>query len=145
MPPSRKNASANPPSDFELQILGVLWEHGPLTVRQVMERLTDGKPRAYTSVLSVMQVMHKKGLIKPQRKRDGLAHIYEARVARDQVAKPLLKGLVTRVFGGRTGDVVQHLLSDADVAAEEIADLRAMLDDLEKRNESGGNQGGKRR
>jgi predicted transcriptional regulator len=50
------------PAEFELQVLGVLWEHGPSTVREVLERLPDGKPRAYTSVLSVMQVMQKKGL-----------------------------------------------------------------------------------
>lgn len=131
---SKKSSKANSPSEFELQILGVLWEHGPLTVRQVMEKLTDGKTRAYTSVLSVMQVMHKKGLIKPLKQREGLAHIYEAKIAREKVAKPLLKGLVTRVFGGRTGDVVQHLLAEGDVDAEEIADLRSLLDDLEKRS-----------
>lgn len=119
------------PSEFELQILGVLWEHGPLTVRQLMEHLTD-KKRAYTSVLSVMQVMQKKGLLKTQRKRDGLAHIYEPKIARSSVVKPMLKGLVDRVFGGRTSDMVQHLLHD-DVDKNEIAELRAMLDDLEKR------------
>ena len=45
------------PSDFELQILSVLRASAPLTVREVRERLGDGKKRAYTSVLSVMQVM----------------------------------------------------------------------------------------
>ena len=141
---SGKASKANSPSEFELQILGVLWEHGPLTVRQVMEKLTDGKTRAYTSVLSVMQVMHKKRLIKPLKQREGLAHVYEAKVAREKVAKPLLKGLVTRVFGGRTGDVVQHLLADGNVDAKEIADLRAMLDDLEKRNGKPKAKGGKK-
>lgn len=121
------------PSEFELQILGVLWENGPHTVRQVMEHLTDGKKRAYTSVLSVMQVMHKKGLVKTQRKRDGLAHVYEPKVARDAVVSPMLKGLVDRVFGGRTSDVVQNLLDGDGIDQKEIDELRCMLDALESR------------
>lgn len=125
------------PSEFELQILGVLWENGPLTVRQVMEHLTDGKTRAYTSVLSVMQVMHKKGLIKTQRKRAGLAHVYEPKVAREAVVSPMLKGLVDRVFGGRTRDVVQHLLDNDSVDQNEIDQLRSMLDELESRGTDG--------
>lgn len=124
------------PSEFELQILGVLWEHGPLTVRQVMERLTDGKQRAYTSVLSVMQVMHRKKLIRPQRRRAGLAHIYEPTVERGRVVRPLLRGLVSRVFGGRTRDVVQQLLDDSDVDQAEIDELREMLDRMQEERKS---------
>jgi BlaI family penicillinase repressor len=120
------------PSDFELQILGVLWEHGPLTVRQVMSYLTD-KKRAYTSVLSVIQVMQKKGLVAAQAERQGLANVYESKVARSAVVKPLLKGLVSRAFGGRTSDIVQHLLQDGEVNQMEIEELRALLDESEKR------------
>jgi BlaI family penicillinase repressor len=125
-------AKRSEPSDFELQILGVFWEHGPLTVRQVMSYLTD-KKRAYTSVLSVIQVMQKKGLVAARAKREGLANVYEATVARSTIVKPLLKGLVSRVFGGRTSDVVQHLLQEGEVNQEEIAELRALLDESEKR------------
>lgn len=119
------------PSEFELQILGVLWEQGPSTVRQVMQHLTDGKSRAYTSVLSVMQVMHKKGQIRPQRKRSGLAHVYEPKVTREQVVQPLLKGLVSRVFGGDPSLAVQHLLQTGDVEAEDLDSIRRFLDELE--------------
>lgn len=122
------------PSDFELQILGVLWEHGSLTVRQVMSHLTD-KKRAYTSVLSVIQVMQKKGLVVALAERQGLANVYEPRVARAAVVKPLLKGLVSRVFGGRTSDVVQHLLQDGEVNQKEIEELRRLLDESEQRLE----------
>lgn len=121
------------PSEFELQILGTLWDHGPGTVRQVMERLPDGKDRAYTSVLSVMQVMQKKGLLGLEKERDGLAHIFKPKVTREQVVTPLLKGLVTRVFGGSTQIAVQHLLQPDTVNREEIQSLRRLLDDLEAR------------
>jgi BlaI family transcriptional regulator, penicillinase repressor len=119
------------PSDFELQVLGTLWESGPATVRQVLERLDDGKERAYTSVLSVMQVMQKKGLLEVARERDGLAHIFKPLVSRAQVVGPLLRGLVAKVFGGRTHAVVQQLLDAEDMDGDEIKKLRDLLDDFE--------------
>ena len=122
-----------PPSEFELQILGTLWESGSGTVRQVMERLSDGKDRAYTSVLSVMQVMQKKGLLGLEKQRDGLAHIFKPLVSREQVVVPMLRGLVTKVFGGRTHAAVQHLLHDDQVDGAEIAKLRKLLDEIESR------------
>lgn len=121
------------PSDFELHILGTLWEHGPATVRQVMDRLDDGKDRAYTSVLSVMQVMQKKGLLEVAKQRDGLAHIFKPLVSREDVVRPLLRGLVTKVFGGRTHAAVQHLLDEKLVDRAEIDRLRALLDEIEAR------------
>ena len=123
----------NQPSEFELQILGILWEYGPQTVRQVMERLTDGKPRAYTSVLSVMQVMQKKGLLAVGKEREGLAHVFVPKVSRETIVSPLLRGLVTKVFGGRTHAAVQQLLDGDHVDADEIDALRRMLDELEAR------------
>ena len=121
------------PSDFELHILGTLWEHGPATVRQVMDRLIDGKDRAYTSVLSVMQVMQKKGLLGVEKQRDGLAHIFKPLVSREDVVRPLLRGLVTKVFGGRTHAAVQQLLDEDHVDGAEIDRLRALLDEIEAR------------
>lgn len=122
-----------PPADFELQILGVLWEHGPQTVRGVMERLTDGRERAYTSVLSVMQVMKKKGLLRTSRKKEGLAHIFEPKVDRNDVVQPMFQGLVDRVFGGRAADAVQHLLSGSEVQSEDFNELRKLLDEMESK------------
>lgn len=131
---SKKNCQ---PSEFELQVLGVVWEHGPQTVRQVMDRLTDGKPRAYTSVLSVMQVMQKKGLLAVDRRRDGLAHVFRPTVSREQVLTPLLRGLVTKVFGGRTHAAVQQLLDPETVSDDELHALRQILDELEARRSEG--------
>jgi BlaI family penicillinase repressor len=121
------------PSDFELQILGVLWEGGPATVRQVMERLPDGKARAYTSVLSVMQVMQKKGFLAAAKEPDGPAHVFTPLVAREKVAGPLLRGLVATVFGGLTHVAVQQLLDEKRVSRDEIAKLRELLDRVEAR------------
>ncbi|MEZ6121904.1 MAG: BlaI/MecI/CopY family transcriptional regulator [Planctomycetaceae bacterium] len=136
MPKKKKaDADAGQPAEFEMQVLGVLWEHGPGTVRQVMERLTDGKERAYTSVLSVIQVMQKKGLVKVTG-RDGLANIFDAAVSRANVAVPLLQSLVTRIFGGSRTAALQHLLHDDSVGDDELQELRSLLDDVEARRKT---------
>ncbi|NQV22994.1 MAG: BlaI/MecI/CopY family transcriptional regulator [Rhodopirellula sp.] len=119
------------PAEFELQVLGVLWEHGPSTVREVMGRLPDGKPRAYTSVLSVMQVMQKKGLLSAKRQKDGPANIYSPRKTREQIAGPMMKSLVSRVFGGDPALAVQQLLSGSNAATEDVNAIRQFLDEFE--------------
>lgn len=129
---ARKKTVTVQPSEFELQILGALWENGPGTVRQVLDWLADGKSRAYTSVLSVMQVMHKKGLLGVERQPEGLAHVFTPLVSREQVVVPMLRGLVARIFGSRTRAAVQHLMSE-DVKGDEIQHLRQLLDEIEAR------------
>jgi BlaI family penicillinase repressor len=119
------------PSDFELQILGVLWERGASTVREVLDNLPDKKPRAYTSVLSVMQVMQKKGLLKATKQKDGPANVYSPRKSREQIAGPLMQGLVSRVFGGSPALAVQQLLSGSDAATEDVEAIRKFLDEFE--------------
>jgi BlaI family transcriptional regulator, penicillinase repressor len=125
------------PSDLELQILGVLWRNGPSTVRQILEAMPDGKKRAYTSLLSVMQVMQKKGLLSHSRSKDGLAYVYRAKVTRRQVLGPFLRGLVTKVFGGSPTAAVQQLLAENDVSQEELSQLREFLDELDHKQQSG--------
>ncbi|MDB4802414.1 BlaI/MecI/CopY family transcriptional regulator [bacterium] len=119
------------PSEFELQVLGVLWREGSLTVRQLLERLPDGKTRAYTSVLSVMQVMEKKGLLTRQPAEKGLAHVYKAKVAQNKVMGSMLRSMVTKIFGGNSLAAVQQLLTETNVNADEIAQIRELLSDLE--------------
>ena len=119
--------AAPQPSDLELQILSVLWDRGPCTARDVLEAMPDGKERAYTSILSVMQVMQKKGLVGTAGRRRGLAHVYRAKVDRKQVLGPLLRGLVTKVFAGSPVAVVQQLLAETDVSDDDRREIRRLL------------------
>lgn len=113
------------PSELELQVLAVLWREGAATAREVSERMPDGKARAYTTVLSVLQVLEKKGLVK--HRRDGRAHRYSAVVTKRQVLGPMLRQLVTNVFGGSPSTAVQHLLAENKVSAEELDEIRALI------------------
>jgi len=121
--------SASPlpqPSDFELQILALLWDRGPMTARDVRENLPDKKPRAYTSVLSVMQVMEKKGLL--THTAQGKTHLYRPTVAKTRILRSLMTKLTNLVFGGKPAAVVQTLLDDRTISPQELAEIRKMLD-----------------
>jgi BlaI family transcriptional regulator, penicillinase repressor len=120
-----------PPSDFELQILQVLWSRGACTVREVLDSLTDGKERAYTSVLSVMQVMRKKGLLGTEKPSEGLAYHYTPLYSKKQILGPLMQGIVKKVFGGSPRTAVQQILESEKVSTEEIRELRRLLDQIE--------------
>ncbi len=115
------------PSELELQVLAVLWERGPSTAREVLAAMPDGKERAYTTILTVMQVMEKKGLL--SHTRQGIAHVYRPAVSRRQVLRPLLRGLVQRVFGGSPSAVVQHLLDETAVSPEELDRIRRLIEE----------------
>ena len=114
------------PSDLELQILSLLWRHGPATARQVLESMPDGKKRAYTSVLSVMQVMEKKGQL--ARTREGLTDLWRPAIRKAEVFGPMMRALVQNVFGGRPSEVLQHLLKETDMPEGEMNELRALID-----------------
>ncbi|MEM0968195.1 MAG: BlaI/MecI/CopY family transcriptional regulator [Verrucomicrobiota bacterium] len=119
------------PSDFELHILSVLWTSAPLTVREVRERLADGKERAYTSVLSVMQVMEKKGLLRREKPAKGSADHWFPAVKRETVTTPLMQRLIGQVFGGKPSAVMQQLLQAESLDAEELAEIRRLLEAYE--------------
>lgn len=120
------------PSKLEMQVLGVLWQRGPSTVRDVLDALEDGKARAYTTILSVMQVMEKKGLV--SHVSEGNTHVYSARISRKNVAGPLLRGLVTNLFGGSPVTALQHFLNENEVSREELAQIKELIESREQNN-----------
>lgn len=118
------------PSALELQILGVLWEKETAKAREVLEAMPDSKPRAYTTILSVLQGMEKKGFVK--RATSGVAHIWRAKVSREQATTPVLRELIQNAFGGSPAMALQQLLGSEKVSPEELDELRKILDDAKK-------------
>jgi predicted transcriptional regulator len=115
------------PSDLELQILSLLWANGPMTARQVLEGMPDGKRRAYTSILSAMQVMEKKGLL--SHKAAGNMHVYRPKVERGRVLGRMLRRWVDQILGGEPAAAVQLLLQQTPVSAQELAEIRRLVDE----------------
>ena len=110
------------PSELELQVLAVLWDKGPSSVRAVLEAMPDGKDRAYTTILSVMQGLEKKGLV--GHTQQGQANVYHALKPRGQVLRPMMKDLLRNVFGGSPARAVQCLLDGAALGDDELAKIR---------------------
>lgn len=122
------------PSDLELQILGVLWDAGPLAVRDVLERMPDGKSRAYTTILSCLQVMDKKGLV--AHRRQGQGYLYRAAVPQQRVLGSVVRDLLQNVFGGRPSAALQYFIAAGDCSPDEIERLRSLVEQAEdKRTE----------
>jgi BlaI family transcriptional regulator, penicillinase repressor len=120
------------PSQVELQVLVILWQHGPASVHDVRAALPSGKSRAYTTVLTVMQNMEKKGLV--DHTQQGQANIYRAVVKRHQVLRPLMKSLLANVFGGSPAQALQCLLDGAQVDDAELAEIRQVLAAAKRKN-----------
>lgn len=117
------------PSNLELQVLSVLWARGPLPVKEINAALPDKKKRAYTTVLTVLQLMEKKSLV--VHTQDGVRHVFRAKQRRDQILKPVMRDLVSNLFGGNAASAMQFLMDEQEISAEEIATMRRMLDEME--------------
>lgn len=118
------------PTDAELAILRVLWERGSSTVRDVHEALAETQATGYTTVLKLMQIMTEKGLV--VRDETQRAHIYEACSTEQRTQRQLLTHLADRAFGGSPAKLVMQALSGRKTSAEELTEIRQLLDRLEK-------------
>jgi BlaI family penicillinase repressor len=122
--------SQSKPTDAEMKVLNLLWEHGALTVRQVHEYLTVRKPLQYTTILKVMQVMTSKGLL--ERDDSERSHVYRPTVGREHVQRQLASHLLNLAFGGSTGSLLLGTLEAQPASKKELAELRRILDEYEK-------------
>lgn len=118
------------PTASELEILQVLWERGPSTVREVHDALSTKKPIGYTSVLKLMQIMTAKGTLR--RNEEQRAHVYEAAQPAEKTKRQLAMDVLQRVFDGSACDLMMHALS-GQATKEEIEEMRRMLSEYERR------------
>jgi predicted transcriptional regulator len=118
-------SSFSPPSNLELQALSVLWHEGPSTVGSVLELLPDGKDRAYTTVLSVMQSLERKDLVRKTRR--GRAHVYEAKHSQAAIIGDAVTDFLTNAFGGRLEEAILALLSAGNLTPEEKTNIEREL------------------
>jgi predicted transcriptional regulator len=119
------------PTDAELAILTELWRRGPSTVREIHDALSPTRGTGYTTVLKLMQIMVEKGML--AREEDKRSHVYRPLVEQRQTQRQLLGELIDKAFSGSTSELVQRALSTKPASAEELAEIRAMLDDLERK------------
>ncbi len=118
------------PTDAELEILSVLWERGPCTVREVHEVLSKRKPTGYTTILKLMQIMNDKGLL--NRDDSTRAHVYEAKQPQENMQRQIVGDLLDKVFAGSAMKLVMHAIENERTSAEELAQIRGLLDEFER-------------
>ena len=117
------------PTDGELDILGVLWDRGPSTVRDVAQAL--GRDDAYTTVLKLLQIMTEKQLV--TRRESGRLHVYTAARSREETQRHLVKDLLHRAFRGSAAPLVLHALATGKASPEELKEIRALIEKHRRR------------
>ncbi|HUD67571.1 MAG TPA: BlaI/MecI/CopY family transcriptional regulator [Candidatus Sulfotelmatobacter sp.] len=118
------------PTASELEILRVLWLRGPSTVREVHEALSEKKSLGYTTVLKLLQIMTTKGTVR--RNETQRAHVYEACLPAEQTKRQIAGDMLQRVFEGSASQLMMHALAGGKASADEIHELRRLLDDYER-------------
>lgn len=113
----------------EGEILSVLWERGPCTVREVHNALATQRTTGYTTVLKLMQIMLDKELL--ERDESQRSHVYSAAVGKDEAQGQAVGVLIDRLFRGSAGQLVLSALDARPASSEELDAIRAYLDDAE--------------
>jgi BlaI family penicillinase repressor len=117
------------PTEAELEILQILWKHGPCTVRFVNDKLNQKKTVGYTTTLKIMQLMFEKNLLK--RDETTRSHLYSPVVKEKETQGLLLDRFLETAFGGSALKLVMQALGNHKASREEISQIRELLDNLE--------------
>ena len=118
------------PTEKELEILQVLWNRGPSTVREVHTELSARGGTGYTTALKLMQIMHEKGLL--ARDESERTHVYRTTKTKEQVETALVGGLVDRLFAGSAERLALRAFASRRLSTEELRRIRTFLDDYEE-------------
>ena len=116
------------PTDAELELLRVLWDSGPSTVREIHELLLESKSTGYTTTLKILQKMTDKGLV--TRDESQKSHVYEAAITAEKTQRQLVRHLLQGAFGGNPTRLAMQALSEERSSPEELEEIRDLLDQL---------------
>jgi predicted transcriptional regulator len=119
------------PTDREMAILGILWNNGPSTVRQVNEEMNKQQRTGYTTTLKLMQIMTEKGLL--VRDDSKFQHIYRPAVSEEKTQKQVVGNLLEKLFKGSAEKLVMRALSAKKVSAKELSGIRKILEEMERK------------
>jgi BlaI family transcriptional regulator, penicillinase repressor len=140
--------AAESPTDRELQALKVLWDRGEVTVRDLADAMNAGAEAqgdgqlAYTTVLSLLQVMEQKGFV--GHRREGKAYVYVPRIQRQSTIRRLAGTFLEKVFDGAVDEYLVHALESKRLSTAEIDQLEAMLEAARERSAKPGRKGGRK-
>jgi len=114
------------PTESELELLGILWERGPVTVRELFEAVNLGRPVVYTGVLKLLQIMTEQGLV--ERDERGRAHVYRAAVSQADTERRFLQELSEKFFAGSAAQLALRALQLEVASEEELDAIRQLIE-----------------
>jgi BlaI family penicillinase repressor len=120
------------PTESELEIMQVLWEHGPLTVRQVNDLLNRQRRVGYTTTLKIMQIMTDKGML--TRDTGQRSHIYSPALQPEEVQAAILDHVLRTVYRGSTSSLVLQALGNHTASRTEMEKIKALIEKLEEKD-----------
>ena len=113
------------PTESELELLRILWDKQPATVREIFDALNQERPSGYTTVLKLLQIMTAKGLV--VRDEANRAHVYRSAISQDAMQSKILKDLSVRLFSGSAAQLALHALAMEPASDTELDEIRALL------------------
>jgi len=118
------------PTEFELELLRLLWTKGEATVRDLHEAVNESRELGYTTILKTMQIMTEKGLV--EREESGKAHLYRATRSEQDTQRQFIGDIRERLFGGSVGQLVLQALSSESVNANELEQIKTLISKKER-------------
>ena len=119
----------NKPTEAELEILQIIWEHGPSSVRFVNDKLNERREVGYTTTLKLMQIMAEKNIA--VRNTDSRTHIYAANISEKDTQNALLKKFVDATFRGSAMKLVMQALGNHEASEDELKKIKTLIKKIE--------------
>ncbi len=117
------------PTEKELEILQILWEKGPVAVKDVHEAMGGESINGYTTILKLLQIMNEKGLV--TRQKSGKLHLYEAVPTRENTSRQIIDKMIDTVFQGSAMKLVMSALGNTKSSQEELSEIKKYLEKLQ--------------
>ena len=120
------------PTEAELEILQILWQIGPSSVRAVNDILNEEREVGYTTTLKIMQIMNDKGLV--ERDTGQRTHIYHSIAKENDTQKNLLDSFIEKTYRGSAMRMIMQALGRQEASQQELEELKKIIDQIEKQN-----------
>jgi BlaI family penicillinase repressor len=115
---------------LELQIMNVLWDCGPSNVQSVQEKLAASPKLAYTTVQTMLNVLHRKGRVR--RRLRGRAYEYAPVLTRDKAASNAIGDMIDRLFGGSVDGLLMSLVKSQQLDPKKLQELSGLVEEQER-------------
>jgi BlaI family penicillinase repressor len=120
-------------TEAELSLLHALWDAGPATIRQLVERVYGQEgPSVYATVQKLLDRLEAKGCVR--RDRGGAVHVFQAAIDRDELIGRRLRAVADSLCGGSLTPLLTHLVEGQELSAKERKELRALIHRLDRKS-----------